>query len=140
MILPNKNRNNEHHDQILHVRVSLSSKFQLKLNTGFLDQICPTRVIPVENKTSEQHHCILHIRVRLGAKFHFKLTILNFGTTFQGQISTYTDNFKQILDKICPINMQYTYLVYTKPYMILHQFPEQQNKYHNQKSENFVWI
>ena len=69
----------EHHHWILHIRISPSAKFQLKLTTlSLLDQTCPS----VEKKKIEHHYWILHIGSSLGNKFQLKLTILIFRIKF----------------------------------------------------------
>ena len=46
-VFPVKNGKSEHHHLILHIRISLGTKFQLKLTVlNFFDQICPKRVFP----------------------------------------------------------------------------------------------
>ena len=76
-----KSRKNEHHHWILYIRISLSTKFQLKLTVLlFLDQICPKKVFPSQNRKSEHHNWILHVRISRGTKFQLKLAILIFGT------------------------------------------------------------
>ena len=79
------NGRSEHHHWILHVPVSLGTKFQLKLTILIcLDQIWSKREFPVWNRESEHHHWILHIRIslELEARFQLKLTILNFCSKF----------------------------------------------------------
>ena len=49
-----QNRKSEYHHQILHIRISLGNKSQLKLTIlTFLDQICPKRGILVKNNESD---------------------------------------------------------------------------------------
>ena len=79
-VFPVKNKKSEHHHWILHVRISLGTKVQLKLI--ILDQIWGKRAFPVVNKKSEQHHRIQHIRITLRIKCHLKLTNLTFSTKF----------------------------------------------------------
>ena len=75
-VFPIKNRKNKHHHWILHIWISLGTKFQLKTDHfDFLDQICPKRVFPVKNKKSEHHHWILHVPISAGTKFQLKLII-----------------------------------------------------------------
>ena len=59
----------EHYHWILHIQIRLVTKFQLKLTTNFLVQICPKRVFPVENRKSEHHNWILRIWISLSTKF-----------------------------------------------------------------------
>ena len=54
IVIPVENRRNEQHHQIPHIRISLGTKFQLKLN----------------------------IRISLGTKFYLKLTNLIFCTKY----------------------------------------------------------
>ena len=79
----------EHHLWILHIWISLSTKFRLRpkilifwTNFDFFDQICPKWVFPVKNRKSEQQHRILHVWSSLGTKFQQKLTILILWTKF----------------------------------------------------------
>ena len=56
-MIPVENKKSEQHHWILHIRISLSIKFHLKLKILiFMDQICPKRVFPVENK---QVNCMI---------------------------------------------------------------------------------
>ena len=69
----------------MHIRISLSIKFQFKLSLltlFFLDQICPKRIILVENRKRQYHHWIVYIRIGLHTKFQLRLTILIFGAKF----------------------------------------------------------
>ena len=40
-----ENRKSEHHRSILHIRIILNTKFQLKVTAEFLDQIWPKRYL-----------------------------------------------------------------------------------------------
>ena len=80
-----ENGKNEH--WILHIRVSLVTKFQLKLTILiFLDQIYLKNVFLVKNGKNEHHHWFLNIQISLDTKFQLKLTtdslILTFWTNF----------------------------------------------------------
>ena len=80
-----KNEKSEHQNWIAHVRISVGTKFQLKLIILiFLDQICPKRVLLIKNRKSEHHHWILRILISVHTKFQIKLINLIF------------------LDQICP--------------------------------------
>ena len=68
-------------DWILHIRISLSTKFQLNLII-FIFLICPKRLFPIKHGKGEHLHRILHIQISLSTKFKFKLTILIFWTKF----------------------------------------------------------
>ena len=73
----------ERHYWILLIRISLSTKFQLKMTIFIsLDQIYSKGKSLVKNEKSEHHHWILHLWISLVTKFHFKQTIVNFGTKF----------------------------------------------------------
>ena len=65
--IPTRNQKNEYHRWILHIRISLGTKFQLKLTISPL-------YVP-KNGKSEHHYCILHIRISIGTKFQLKLTV-----------------------------------------------------------------
>ena len=51
-VFPVKNGKSEHHHWILHIRISLDTKFQRKLTDNFdiLDQICQRRIFPVGSR------------------------------------------------------------------------------------------
>ena len=51
-IFPVENRKSKYPLGILHIWISLGTKFQLKRIIEFLDQIYPKKVFPVENRTS----------------------------------------------------------------------------------------
>ena len=68
---------------ILHVPISLETKFQLKLIIlNFWIKFAQKEYYRSKTKKSEHHHWILYIRVSLDTKFQLKLTILKFGTKF----------------------------------------------------------
>ena len=70
-----KNRKSEHCYCILHIGISLSTNFQLKMKTfDFLDQIYLKRMFLVENGKVN----VLNIWISLGTEFHLKLTSLMF--------------------------------------------------------------
>ena len=75
-----KNGKSEHHHWILHIQVSIGTKFQLKPTIS--DKIYPKNVFLVEIRKSEHHHWILHMRIGLGTKFQLRLTILMFWAKF----------------------------------------------------------
>ena len=77
-----KTKKNRQHHWILHIPVSLSTKFHFKENLKFWDQICLKRVFPVKNGKSHHHHWFLHKQIRLGAEFQLKLTIFIFWAKF----------------------------------------------------------
>ena len=79
---PVESRKSEHHHWILYIRISLHTKFQLKLTFLFFGSNYPKKPFPVKNRKSEHRHWILHIRISLGTKFHFRQTTLKFGTKF----------------------------------------------------------
>ena len=66
----------EHHHWILHIRIRLGTKFQLKLTIlNFFDQICPKREFPVENRKIALVHASMvityHIKLfHMGADRH----------------------------------------------------------------------
>ena len=96
-----KNTKSEYHHRILHIRISLGTKFQLKLTVLiFWTKFAQKRVFPIENRKSEQHHGILLIRISLGIKFHLKLTILIFWTKFaqKGQFQSKTKKVNSIIE------------------------------------------
>ena len=72
-----------YHHWILHIWISLGTKFQLKLPIlSFWTRFAQKGYFQSKNGKSERHHWILHIRIRLGGKFQLKLTILIFETKF----------------------------------------------------------
>ena len=84
-------RKSEHHHWILHIWISLGTRFQLKLailnfwtKNGLSDQ----------KWKSKHHYWILHIQISLGTKAHFKQTILNFGTKFVQKELFFLENRK----------------------------------------------
>ena len=66
--IPVKNGKSEHHHRILHIRISLGTKFYLELTILiFLDQICTKREFPVENAK------IAFVRVSMVVTYYIKL-------------------------------------------------------------------
>ena len=75
------NRNNKHGHWILHIRIRLATKFQLKLVILiFWTKFRQKGYFSSKTRKSEQHHWILHIGIRLATKFHLRLTCLIFST------------------------------------------------------------
>ena len=68
--------------QILHIWISLGTKFQLKLRILVYWTKFAKKYFRPRTKKIEHHHWILSIWIRLGAKFQLKLTILSFWTKF----------------------------------------------------------
>ena len=82
-VFPVKNRKSEHQHWILHIRISLDTKFQLKLKILiFWTKFAQEGYIWLKTKKGKQHHWILHIRIGLATKFQVKLTILIFWNKF----------------------------------------------------------
>ena len=71
---------NEHHYSILHVWISLSTNFWLKLTIAIFWTKFAKKGSSFQSK--QTHHWILHIRISLCIKFHFKQTTLSFWTRF----------------------------------------------------------
>ena len=66
--IPVKNGKSEHHHRILHIRISLGTKFYLELTILiFFDQICTKREFPVENAK------IAFVRVSMVVTYYIKL-------------------------------------------------------------------
>ena len=78
-----KNRKSEQHHWVLHSRISLSTKFHLKLIILiFGTKFAQYGWFQYKTEKNEQHHWILHIWISLGTIFHLKLTILISWTKF----------------------------------------------------------
>ena len=76
-----KTEKNEHHNWILHIWISLSNNFQLKLII-FIFWTNLLKNGSYSQSKNWQHHWILNIRISLPIKFHFEQTVLNFWTKF----------------------------------------------------------
>ena len=73
----------EHQHWILHTKISLSTKFQLKLTIlVFQNKIFPKRAFLVEKRKRQHHRWVAHIRISVDTKFRLKLTVLIFCTKF----------------------------------------------------------
>ena len=82
-----RNQKSEHGHWILHIKISLGIKFDLKLKILiFLDQIIPKKVFPAENERIEYRHWIVRISISLSIKPHLKLKILIFWTKFAQKV------------------------------------------------------
>ena len=78
-----KNRKSEQHHWVLHSRISLSTKFHLKLIILiFGTKFAQYGWFQYKTEKNEQRHWILHIWISLGTIFHLKLTILISWTKF----------------------------------------------------------
>ena len=78
-----KSEKSEHRYWVLHIQISPSTNFQLKLIIEILwTKFAQVGVAIFSLKHNRHHHWILHIRISLCIKFHFEQTILNFWTKF----------------------------------------------------------
>ena len=74
-----KNSKSEHHLWILHIQISLGTKFLLKLTISFFwIKFAQKGFLLVLNRKSEHKHWILQVQISLGNKFQLKLTSLIF--------------------------------------------------------------
>ena len=63
----------EHYHSIMHIRISLATKFQLKLTIWFFGPKLLQSVFMIKKpRKSEHHRWILHIQISQGTKFNFK--------------------------------------------------------------------
>ena len=70
-------KKNENHQWVLHIRISLDTKFQLKLTILiFWTKFTQKKLFLAQNRKSKHHPWILHTRIDLATKFQLK----NFGT------------------------------------------------------------
>ena len=77
-----ENRKSKHH-WILHIRISLGTRLQLKLAIFNFGPNLTKRVFVIKNrKKREYYHWILHIPYGLGTKFQPNLAMLIFCTKF----------------------------------------------------------
>ena len=83
-VFPLKNKKSEQYHWILHIRISLATKFRLQLIIlTFWAKFAQKGYF--QSKTERMNiHWILHVRIRVGTKFQLKMRILIF------------------LDEICP--------------------------------------
>ena len=78
-----KSEKSEHRYWVLHIQISPSTNFQLKLIIEILwTKFAQVGVAIFSLKHNRHHHWILHIRISLYIKFHFQQTILNFWNKF----------------------------------------------------------
>ena len=63
-----KRESNENHYWILHIRISLSSIFQLQ-QFWFFGINFQKRILPIKSRKNEHHHWVVHIRITLSTKF-----------------------------------------------------------------------
>ena len=78
-VFPIKNKKSEYHRWILHIWISLDTKFQIKQTiSSFWTRFVQKGYFWSKTRRNEHHQWILHIRIRVGTKFQPKLTILIF--------------------------------------------------------------
>ena len=65
-----KNKKSEYHHWILHIRISLGTKFQLKLTNSSFDKIKPKRESPVKNRTSSPSVIFSVVKVNSAVAFN----------------------------------------------------------------------
>ena len=83
MVFKIKTKKTEHPHWILHIEISLSTKFQLKLTILiFLEHVCPKKRYLQSKTLNELYHRILHNQISLGTEFQFKQTTLILWTKF----------------------------------------------------------
>ena len=74
----------EHHDNILHIQISIGTKFDLKLTLlNFWTKLMQKEYFQSKKylrfiKSIKKYHQILNIQINLGSKFHLQQTILSF--------------------------------------------------------------
>ena len=79
-ILPIENRKTEPHHRVFHIRISLNTKFQLKLTLlTFWTKFVQNRYFQ-SKKIKWKQHWILNIQISWGINFQFEQTIWVFGT------------------------------------------------------------
>ena len=81
-VYPVKNRKSKHHHWILHIQISLGTKFQLKLMILIFWNKFARKGCFLSKAKSKHYHWILHIRISLGPKFQLKMTIFVFWIKF----------------------------------------------------------
>ena len=81
-VFPLKNKKTEQPYWILHIWISVGTKFQLQLIILTFGLNLPQKDISNQKQTNEYHHWILHVRIIVGTKFQFKVRILIFWTKF----------------------------------------------------------
>ena len=64
-VFPVKNRKSEHHQWISHIRISVGTRFQLKLKILFFGPKLPKKDNSNQIQKIEHHHCILLIQISL---------------------------------------------------------------------------
>ena len=82
-----KIENSGNHHRILHIRISLGSRFQLQ-QFWFFGRNSQKRAFPIKNRKNEPRHWVMHIRISLNTKFQLKLIILIFWTKFWFLLTT----------------------------------------------------
>ena len=80
-VFPTKHRKRKHHRWILHIRISLNTKSQLKRTIlTFWTKFTQKGYFQSKTEKSKHHHWIMCTWLNLGTKFQFKQTILIFWT------------------------------------------------------------
>ena len=78
-IFPIENRKTEHHHRVFHIRISLNTKFQLKLTLlTFWTKFVQNRYFQ-SKKIKWKQHWILNIEISWGINFQFEQAIWVFG-------------------------------------------------------------
>ena len=79
-------RKSEHHDWILHIQISLDTKFQLKLTILIFGPNLPKNgYLRPKSVESDHHHWIVHIRTIHGTKMQFNGQFWIFGPNFHNK-------------------------------------------------------
>ena len=82
-VFPVWNGKSDHLHWILNVRISLGTKFHLKLKILiFWTKFAQNGYFWLKTENYEHPHLVLYIRINLGTKFQLKLTTLIFWTKF----------------------------------------------------------
>ena len=97
----------------MHIRISLRTKFRLKLTILIFWTKLSKRVIPVKNGKSGHDQWILDIRISLGTKFQLKLTILIFFDQIRPKRKFLVENGKIALVNACMLVTYYIKLFRT---------------------------
>ena len=81
-VFPVNNWKIEHPYWILHIWISLGTKFQFKLTILVFWPNLQNKVLPISNWKIDHPYWVLHFWISTGTKFQLKLTILRFWTKF----------------------------------------------------------
>ena len=142
-VFPVNNWKIKHPYWILHIWISLGTKFQFKLTILFFWPNLQNKVLPINNWKIDHPYWVLHFWISAGTKFQLKLTILIFWTKFaqKGYFQSKSEKMNTT-NKFCIFKSVYipNFSLNWQFYFFWPDLPKKLFPIEKWKSEHHYWI